>query len=198
MQLQQLVKSVLTEHGPELVAVRMAELHDEEADERCYLPLCALDTKVVPEALDPPMTVKVEWYTEEYENEDGKIHYIDVSGYDGRTWGDVAGENCTKGNEHELFRVGLEGCSWATWAGLEVDPLIVEIWEFGKASGLKPAVPPIDFVAACMWEMCVISNDEKRREMILQEYIREMEELVAAIDHGAADILPVAPARLAV
>lgn len=189
MNLQELTKSVLAEYGPELVVVRIAELHNEEVTEGYYVPLCALDTKLIPVVQSPPMTLKVEWVTEEFLDDFGGSRYIDVSGFNGKTWGEYD-DNWPAESAHEPARSGLEGCAWEEWAGFTVPQDMVELWEFAKVSGLEPTIPPIDFVAACLWEMTFISFDEAEVAATMAEYSRSAEEFKAGVADGSIKLTP--------
>lgn len=124
MQFQELVKSVLAEYGPELVCIRIAELHHEEINEGHYVAMCALDTKLVPVVVDPPVVLDVQWDTEIAEDGTAR-RYPDVSSQEGE---------------------GLELSVWPEWAGFTVPQ--------------EPGMPPIDFVAACIWEMTFAGYEE--------------------------------------
>jgi len=149
MNYQQLVKSVLAEHGPELVCKRIAELHNEEIDEGHYVAMCALDTKLVPRAQEPPMTLHVRWITDEFNGH----RYIDVFGVNGKRWADMGEPGDPMADELVLW--GLEMSPWEDWAGFTVPD--------------HRAVPDIDFVAACVWVMSCFGHSPGAAEQTMAE-----------------------------
>ena len=149
MNLQELVRSVLREYGPELVAVRISDLHKEEIDEGHYVAMCALDTKLVPKAQEPPMTLHVRWITDQFDG----YRYLDVSGVNGKRWADMDGPGDSMADELVLW--GLEMSSWEEWAGFTVPD--------------HRAVPAIDFVAACIWVMSCFGHSPGAAEQTMAD-----------------------------
>lgn len=161
MNFQELVRSVLREYGPELVAVRISELHNEEIDEGHYIAMCALDTKLVPKAQEPPITLHVQWITDEFDG----YRYLDVSGVNGKRWADMGEPGDSMADELVLW--GMEMSPWEDWAGCTVPD--------------NRAVADIDFVAACVWEMSCFGHSPDAAEQTMAEVDLQLADIRSSI-----------------